>query len=142
MKTYLPDVNVWLALSFESHVFHAAAKKWIAEVSEDLCSFCRLTQQGFLRIGTNPKAFGDEALSMLEAWRVYDAILSDSRFVFTPEPPEIETRWRVLTGTEAQSPQHWSDAYLAAFAICSGFELVTFDRGFHGYANLGWICLA
>lgn len=26
MKTYLPDVNVWLASTFESHMFHAAAR--------------------------------------------------------------------------------------------------------------------
>jgi predicted nucleic acid-binding protein len=24
----LPDVNVWLALTFDSHIHHPAAKKW------------------------------------------------------------------------------------------------------------------
>jgi predicted nucleic acid-binding protein len=34
------------------------------------------------------------------------------------------------------APKLWSDAYLAAFAIAGGYQLVTFDRGFKQYANL------
>lgn len=27
---FLPDINLWLALAFESHFHHASAKRWIA----------------------------------------------------------------------------------------------------------------
>jgi hypothetical protein len=54
---YLADVNLWLALAFESHVHHASAAAWFRGLaSTDSCAFCRMTQQGFLRLSTNPKA--------------------------------------------------------------------------------------
>ena len=52
-KTLLPDINVWLALTFDSHIHHAAAKAWFDPLSDEVCYFCRLTQQGFLRLATN-----------------------------------------------------------------------------------------
>ena len=71
---FLPDVNLWLALAFESHIHHAAASHWFEGLLNDGCTFCRLTQQGFLRLATNPKAFGAEAVPMADAWRLYDAL--------------------------------------------------------------------
>jgi predicted nucleic acid-binding protein len=56
---FLPDINVWLALAFESHVHHEVAKGWLEGLSSEGCAFCRTTQQGFLRLATNPKAFDD-----------------------------------------------------------------------------------
>ena len=41
----LPDVNVWLALTFDSHVHHPAAKAWFDALSGELCFFCRYTKQ-------------------------------------------------------------------------------------------------
>ena len=35
------------------------------------------------------------------------------------------------------SPRIWTDAYLAAFAIALGAEMVTFDRGFIVYRDRG-----
>ncbi len=49
----LPDVNVWLALTFDSHVHHPAARQWFDNLTNDACFFCRMTQQGFF--GTGPK---------------------------------------------------------------------------------------
>ncbi len=49
----LLDVNVWLALTFDSHAHHPAAKLWFDALSGDLCLFCRSTQQGYLRLVTN-----------------------------------------------------------------------------------------
>jgi predicted nucleic acid-binding protein len=45
---FLPDINVWLALAFDRHSHHAAAIAWYGNSNEP-CSFCRWTQQGFLR---------------------------------------------------------------------------------------------
>jgi predicted nucleic acid-binding protein len=53
----LPDVNLWLALAFESHVHPPAATAWFRNLSDDGCFLCRMTQQGFLRLATNPRAF-------------------------------------------------------------------------------------
>jgi toxin-antitoxin system PIN domain toxin len=134
--TYLPDVNFWLALAFESHVHHSSATQWFEALATENCSFCRLTQQGFLRLATNPKAFGEEAVTLADAWRLYDAILSDTRVSYADEPSGLDSLWRVLTAAQTFSPKVWNDSYLAAFAQQINFELVTFDRAFKQYQNL------
>lgn len=52
---------------------------------------------------------------------------------YTGEPASIEVEWRRLTHGSRRSPNVWTDAYLAAFAIAGGFEIVTFDRGFEQF---------
>jgi hypothetical protein len=134
---YLGDVNFWLALAFESHVHHAGAKQWFEPLSPpDGCAFCRLTQQGYLRLATNPKAFDDEAVTLEDAWKLYDTLLADPRVSFADEPPDIEASWRRHTSRRRFSPKVWSDAYLAAFVQQVGGKLVTFDQGFGQYAGL------
>ena len=64
---HLPDINVWLALAFEVHVHHWRAVEWLGRAATGSCAFCRLTQQGFLRLATNPSVFGDEALTLKRA---------------------------------------------------------------------------
>lgn len=68
-KMLLPDVNVWLALAFNAHLHHPLAKQWFDALSTDICFFCRLTQQGFLRLATNPSVFSSDALTLTDAWQ-------------------------------------------------------------------------
>ena len=95
-----------------------------------------MTQLGFLRLATNPQAFGDEAVSLAGAWRLYDALLADPRILFADEPPNVALIWRGFTQRHSYSTKVWNDAYLAAFACASACELITFDRGFSQYAGL------
>ena len=44
---FLPDINLWLALAFELHVHHAAAKNWFDGATNDGCCFCRLRSKDF-----------------------------------------------------------------------------------------------
>jgi toxin-antitoxin system PIN domain toxin len=129
---FLPYVNVWIGLAFDFHDHHAAANAWY-EGSSEACYFCRWTQQGFLRLATNPAALGTEAVSLREAWQLYDAILSDPRAGFAEEPPAVETHWRAYPQRRTFSPKVRSDAYLAAFAEAASFEIVTFDKGLRQY---------
>ena len=133
---FLPDINLWLALAFESHVHHAVARDWFESLSSDGCSFCRLTQQGFLRLATNPKAFGADAVTLADAWRLYDTFLGDPRISFTVEPDGIEPIWRGYTQHQSFSPKVWNDAFLAAFARAADYQLITFDKGFSQYARV------
>jgi uncharacterized protein len=133
----LPDINVWLALTFDAHVHHPAAKTWFDGLSNnDVCFFCRLTQQGFLRLASNPKVFGKDAVTSTEAWQKYDIFLTDLRIAFADEPAGLDSHWRSFSQGQTFSPQVWSDAYLAAFAVAGQLELVTFDKGFGRYTNL------
>lgn len=130
----LPEVNVLLALAFEAHQHHPVAKRWFAEAEE--CVLCRMTQSAFLRLASNSALFGEEALTLSDAWSCYDALSLDERFTFAPEPLGLEHMWRRLTMISAFSPKVWNDRYLAAFALTSGAQLVTFDRGFAAVAEL------
>lgn len=132
---YLPDVNFWVALAFGKHSHHPSAKAWFDGLADETCHFCRLTQQGFLRIANNPR-FVSGAVPMAEAWRLFDVALGDPRIAFAQEPPQLEALWRTYTQRRAFSPNVWADAYLAAFAAAGGYEVVTFDHGFTQFASL------
>jgi uncharacterized protein len=132
----LPDGNVWLALTFDSHIHHPAAKNWFDALSGQVCFFCRMTQQGFLRLATNPKVFGVHALTLGQAWQEYDVLQSDIRVSYAEEPANLETPWRNWTQKQSFSPHVWNDAYLAAFARSRNLQLVTFDKGFAQYTGV------
>ena len=131
----LPDVNVWVALTFDQHPNHPSAKAWFDALT-DVCHFCRMTQQGFLRIATNQKAMGLNALTLDEAWAAYDALLGDPRVAFAAEPAGLEPHWRAFTKGATFSTHVWNDAYLAAFAFVGGLKVITFDQGFAKFTTV------
>jgi toxin-antitoxin system PIN domain toxin len=128
-----PDVNVWLALSYERHIHHSTANRWFQSLEDDAhpC-FCRFTQLGLLRLLTTDAVMGiDGVLTQLDSWRVFDACSGDGRTLFLEEPATIESRFRSLTQEKRPSPKDWGDSYLAAFAAEAGLTLVTFDQALH-----------
>jgi uncharacterized protein len=123
--TYLPDVNVWIALYSPAHVHHVAALQWFDSTEERLV-FCRVTQMGFLRLVTNRHVMHNNALTPAAAWGAYDDLLSIGYVAFVNEPPDLEASWR--SGVTAErGGSAWTDAYLAAFAASGDLTLVTFD---------------
>jgi len=131
----LPDINVWIALVFDAHPQHQAAQQWRSSAGDEHLAFCRLTQQGFLRLITNPAVLGSEALTLASAWELYDRLQALSYVTYLPEPGGIEQPWREYTSSRMYLPKIWNDAYLAAFALRSACRLVTFDRGFTQYSQ-------
>jgi uncharacterized protein len=130
MKSYFPDINVWVALTYGSHRQHVIAASWFDRLMSQTAGFCRLTQLSFLRLLTHPAIMQDEVKTQREAWKVYDQLCDDSRVTFYPErdPDAVENEFRGLTATAQFAPQQWPDAYLAAFARAEDLILVTFDR--------------
>ena len=125
-----PDVNVWLALSYERHVHHAAARAWFERLGENarVC-FCRFTQLGLLRLLTTDAVMGkSEVLSQEQAWRVYDRWSEDDRILFVEEPSTIEPPFRSLSKRKRPAPKDWAHSYLIAFAAVAGLKLTTFDK--------------
>lgn len=127
-KTFLPDVNVWLALASRRHVHAPICSSWISSIQSGEIVFCRVTQMGLLRLLTNESVMGSDVLSSREAWRVYRTILEDERIQFASEPFALEPEWKKLTVQDQPTPKIWTDAYLAAFARAGGMQLVTLDR--------------
>ncbi len=125
-----PDINVWVALTYEGHVHHVAAAAWFARLRADATlAFCRFTQLGLLRLLTTQVVMGDEVMTQPKAWAAYDRWLQDPRVTFIDEPAEIEPLFRSLTRRRQPATKDWADSFLAAFATAGGLTVVTFDQG-------------
>ena len=95
MTSYCPDVNVWLALTYQNHVHHKDAAKWLASVNdESRVIFMRFTQLGLLRLLTNEAVLGAETVTLGRAWSIYDRWLEDPRLEFYPEPEGVGQAFR------------------------------------------------
>jgi predicted nucleic acid-binding protein len=79
---------------------------------------------------------GDDTVTLKRAWELFDSMNSDPKINFTSEPAGFEVQWRAFTQANTFSQNVWSDAYLAAFAKCGNYELVTLDQGFRQYPGL------
>jgi toxin-antitoxin system PIN domain toxin len=131
-----PDINVWVALTYEGHTHHSNAANWFATLSPDAnLAFCRFTQLGLLRLLTTAAVMRDEVMTQPKAWATYDRWLEDPRVEFVNEPQEIEARFRALTRLRQPATKDWADSYLAAFATAGQLTLVTFDRGLRSKAE-------
>ena len=137
MRSYFPDINVWIALAYGGHEHHIPAATWLGEIDDDSIYFCRFTQLGFLRLLTNAVIMKEDVKNQHGAWEVYDLLLRDERFGFLPEPglEQVEIAFRNLTSAARPSTRQWPDAYVAAFAEVAGLTVVTFDRALHRMAN-------
>ena len=136
----LPDTNLWLALTLSKHTRHAAAKAWLdAQDEPDDVVFCRSTQQSFLRLLTTTgvmSVYGIAPLSNKNARAAFESFIADDRIIFHPEPSGLGAVWKKLAARRTSSPKLWMDAYLAAFAIASGAQLVTTEKAFTQFPGL------
>ena len=137
MKSFFPDVNVWIALAYEGHQHHASASAWFSGLIREVVYFCRFTQLGLLRLLTNPSILGEDVRSQTEAWRTYDAFFQDERVSFHNEadPDQVEFGLRKLTSAGRPASRQYPDAYLVAFARAAGLTVVTLDRGLSRMAD-------
>lgn len=129
MKSWLPDVNVWVALNDDRHVHHPIANEWYLALPDDsLIVFCRQTQLGLFRVLSTPAVMGDEALTLRACWQIFDRWTGTGQVRWATEPVELEQALRTRTTANSVSPKTWMDSYLAAFAETAGLALVTFDK--------------
>jgi predicted nucleic acid-binding protein len=62
--------------------------------------------------------------------------MADERIAFANEPAGVEEAWKTLALRDTNSPKLWMDAWLAAFALCSGFQMITTDKAFSQFKGL------
>jgi toxin-antitoxin system PIN domain toxin len=127
----LPDLNVWLALSWANHMHSDAAWAWFSRQEDDRFFFCRFTQLGLLRLLATSAVMGKDVRTIGEAWKVYDRWLEDSRVGIRQEPFELDGAFREATRSVSRlsSPKALGDCYLLAVSQVTDATLVTFDRG-------------
>jgi uncharacterized protein len=140
----LVDSNVWLALTLSKHVLHPAARDWMEGVDRREAAFCRATQQSFLRLLATAAVlapYGVPPLTNSAAWSAYEGFRADERAAWLAEPPDLERHWKKFARGPNASPKLWMDAYLAAFAIAGGHQLVTTDKAFRQFKGLDVLVL-
>ena len=82
------------------------------------------------------RLYGLPPMTNAAAWAMHEAFRADRRCGFADEPGGIEACWKKCAARKSPSPKMWMAAYLAAFAICGGHELLTIDKGFRQYNGL------
>jgi len=140
----IPDINVWVALCIPAHTHHGLALDWAKADPTRSFFFCRYTQQGLLRLITTSAVtslFGQAPLSNRAALRTMADLLEDDQVQFATEPENIFPHWSAFADVATASPKLWMDAYLAAFARCGGYRLVTTDKAFKQFKGLDVLVL-
>lgn len=120
----LLDVNTLVALAWDSHVHHHAARAWFAAKSADGWATCPVTESGFVRVSSNPKVL--PSFIAVEAARGVLSVLRDvggHRFLAND-----------VSLTDVDVPpiaghRQVTDAQLLTLARRHGTRLVTFDAG-------------
>lgn len=120
----LLDVNVLIALHDRDHVHHERASEWFANHADEGWASCPLTQNGCLRIMSQPGYPSPQPLAALlemlrrststpfhEFWSDDVSILDAQRF----HQPYMH------------SPRQIADLYLLGLAVKRGGRLVSFD---------------
>ncbi len=72
-----------------------------------------------------------------QAWAKTQELLALPQVIWLAEPVTLEAEWKRCGAVATASPKVWMDAYLAAFAIAAGLELLTFDRDFSKFTEHG-----
>lgn len=141
----LADNNVWLALALSKHESHLATRAWLGKRAPKEVVFCRATQQSFLRLLTTSAVlapYGIPPLTNRAAWSAYQGFCADERTAWAEEPRGLESHWKKFSERLKPSPKLWMDAYLAAFAIAGGYQLVTTDKAFKQFIGLDLLVLS
>lgn len=137
----LLDANIWIALSVADHTHHARAVRYVETEASEHLAFCRMTELALLRLLTNARALGDVALDGRGAWATLQALIASPRLVRLEEPAMLDEVLGAWAADLDVRGKHWSDAYLAAFAMTSKSRLVTFDSDFKRYPGPSYLLL-
>jgi uncharacterized protein len=132
----LPDVNVWLALSYAAHPFHARATAYWQgglRCTNTPLWFCRSTMLGLVRLLAQPKLMGADVLSLPAAMAVYQQWLDTPAVGLLFEPLGLDVAVAKLVGLQTAAPlpsRLWTDASLGRHCRSCRFADGHFRQGF------------
>jgi hypothetical protein len=135
----LPDVNVLIYAFRQDMPQHVVCRPWLEDVvtGDTRFGLSPLALSALVRITTNPRTFVAPS-PVEEAFGFCDDLLAQPHCEVV-EPGErhwgIFRRLCLETGTHGPSI---TDAWLAALAIESGCDWITFDRDFARFPGLNW----
>lgn len=126
----LLDVNVFVALAWDAHVHHVAARRWFVDHASDGWATCPITESGFVRVSSNPRVLAHpiavaDARAVLAAFRArpgHRFVADDVSECDSDVPP-------------AAGHRQVTDAHLVTVAARARMKLVTFDRAILALAD-------
>lgn len=123
----LLDVNVLVALFDPAHVHHEPAHQWFGVHRGDGWAACPITENGFLRVVSNPTYPGrrttvEDALDRLRRFQ------ASGDHHFWPDSLSLG-EGGVIEPAHVRGHAQLTDVYLLALAVANDGCLATFDRG-------------
>ncbi len=135
----LPDVNLLVYAADESSRHHARVRPWLERTlsGTEEVGFAWMVLLGFLRISTNPAAFGD-ALSPDQAFEYVDSWLDSPVAAVVHPGGRHAGHVRDLLMPLGTAGNLTNDAHLAALAIEHGAEVCSSDNDFSRFEGVRW----
>jgi uncharacterized protein len=122
----LLDVNVLIALLDSRHIHHGLAIRWLADHGELGWASCPITQNGCIRILSQP-GYPNTVPAYQVAQRLTEAA-AHPWHVFWPDSISL-LQPGCLQWDQVLSSRHLTDVYLLTLAVHMGGCFVTLDRG-------------
>ena len=124
MMRALLDINVLLALLDADHVDHQRAREWISREIQHGWASCALTQNGFVRIISQPK-YLNPASPFEAIERLRRATSTEHHELWPCSISLLDSRH--VNSSHVHGPRQVTDIYLLALAVEHGGRFVTFD---------------
>lgn len=123
----LLDINVLIALLDPKHIFHSDAHSWWKSLRDVKWASCPLTENGFLRVMSNPRYDKGRLFSFTELATLLADFRRDSNHEFWPDDLSLLDGTVIMQDSVLGSKQ-LTDVYLLALAVKNNGRLVTFDE--------------
>lgn len=121
----LLDINVLIALLDSQHIHHQLAHTWLAANAQSGWASCPLTQNGFVRIMSQP-SYPNPVTPADAAARLGEAC-NTSWHVFWPDALSLLGN-SIVDFSQILGSRQITDAYLLALAVHHDGRFVTLDR--------------
>ena len=123
---HLLDVNVLVALFDPGHLHHQTAHEWFARTREAGWATSPLTENGFVRVVSNP-AYPGRRTTVADAVGRLRRFAACEFHIHWPDDVSI-LRENTLEPSHLAGHGELTDAYLLTLAVFHGGALATFDR--------------
>ena len=135
----LVDTNLLIYATFRDAPEHRQARAWLQRQlaqSDDPVVLCWPVVYSFVRLVTNVRVFGQDAVSVREGWAVAEAHLHQPGVRLVSAGAGHQAIATELARTPGLRSDDVPDIEVAALAIEHGLVLASHDRGFRRFAGL------
>lgn len=135
----IPDVNVLVYAFRKDSTAHEVSRTWLEKQMDgpSVYGMADRVLEGFIRVVTHPGGFPNPD-PVEDAVEFAEAVSSPPNCVRIKPGDRQWDLFLELAATTSAAGNAVSDAWLAALAIESGSEWVTWDKGFARYPGLNW----